>query len=173
MNPIVIGILVGIITFFITNLIAYFVKKYFFYQPKVIITIRGNHSSSSLTSNNKIQINWNQDIVFQNITKFDAISASIEYIKFPSSSVTNQKFTHIRALSEEKLNLRFSEIFDGETVDRAKNRFVDLIPEKYNNAKIILTYSNEMNRKFYTRYIKTSAGDKNTFHKKRPKIKKG
>lgn len=172
MNPIVIGISVGLITFIITNVILYIVRKYFFYQPKVVVNFRGNHSSSGLVNNDKIQLEWNYDIVLQNITKYDAISVLIDYIEFASSAVTNQKFTHIRSLSEEKLNLRFSEVFVREIVENSKNRFVDLIPDKYRNAKIILTYKNEMNKNFFTKYIRTPEGDKNTFHKRRPKIKK-
>ncbi len=167
MNPIVIGL----ITFAITNVIAYFVKKFFFYQPKVKVFFRSNHAGSGLVNNNKIQLEWNYDIVFQNNTKYDAISVLIDYFEFPSSTVTSQKFTHIRSLSEEKLNIKFSEVFDIETVENSKNRFVDLMPDKYRNAKIILTYKNEMNKKFYTKYIKTPKGDNNTFHKRRPRIK--
>ena len=92
MNP----ILIGLSVFILSSLIAYFVKKYFFYQPKVAVSFQNISNSSSLESHNKLKLLWNYDIILKNITKYDAISISINFNGFPSNYITKQKFTHIK-----------------------------------------------------------------------------
>jgi hypothetical protein len=172
MSPIITGILAGLSVFFLTSIIAYFVRKYFYFQPKVILNFQNTSNSSSLENNTKIKLIWNYDIILKNVTKYDAISLSIDFNDFPSSYVTKQKFSHIKSLSEEVLKLHFYETYDREIVENNKRRFIELIPKEFNNAKLILTYTNEMNKKFYTKYIKNGEIEKSSFHKRKPKIKK-
>lgn len=172
MNPILIGVLVGLSVFILTNLIAYFVRKYFFYQPKVSVSFQNTSNSSGLENNTKIKLIWNYDIIIKNFTKYDAISLSIDFNDFPSSYVTKQKFSHVKSLSEEVLKLHFYETYPREIVENKKNRFIELIPTEFKDAKLILTYTNEMNKKFYTKFVKIGTVEKNSFHKRKPKIKK-
>jgi hypothetical protein len=171
MSPIIIGVLSGISVFIITSIIAYFVRKYFFYQPKVIVYFHNTSNSSGLEENNKIRLAWNYDVILKNVTKFDAISLMINYNDFPSNYVTKQTFTHIKHLEEETLKLHFYKSFEREIVENAKSRFKELIPDEFNNTTLLLSYSNEMNKKFYTKYIKIGDVEKNIFCKRNPKIK--
>jgi hypothetical protein len=172
LSPIVIGIIAGLSVFILSNIIGYFVRKYFFFQPKIIINFQNTSNSSSLENNNKLRLLWNYDIIFKNVTKYDAISLSVDFNDFPSNYVTKQKFTHIKGLTEEILKLHFYETYERDVVEKTKNRFKELIPKEFDNAKIVLTYSNEMNKRFYTKYLKISEAEKNIFYKRKPKIKK-
>jgi hypothetical protein len=165
------AILIGISTSLITGLIIYLVRKYYFYQPKVEINFHNKGNSSSYEGHNKLRLFWNYNIVLKNITKYDAISLKINFQDFPSNYVTKQYFTHVKSLSEEKLKLHFYSIFDKNIVESTKNRFKELMPTELSNVTLTLTYYNEMNKKFYTKYLKHKEEEENSFYKTRPKIK--
>ncbi len=170
MNTIVVTIIVGIVVFVLTSIASHISKKYFICQPKVHIRFvyRGGHSS--LDWNNEIRIAWNYDIIFENQTKYDAISIDIDFNSYPSQYITKQKFSHLKGLSEETLKLHFYKTYNRSIVEKSNDRFSELMPVEFSKAMILLTYSNEMNKNFYTMFIKNGNLEKNVFYKFKPKF---
>jgi hypothetical protein len=172
LNPILIGIIAGLSVFVISSTIGYFIRKYFFIQPKVRVVIDSDHASSHLEGHNKICLEWNYKIKFKNITKYDAINFKVNHYKgIASNNFTSPLFDHIKALSEEYIKLKIKTTLPLDQVEKSRNRFIELIPDEYKEIKIILTYQNEMNKKFYTRFIKEKNNEKITFHKFKPREK--
>ena len=91
----------------------------------------------------------------------------VDYHNLPKGyDIQLQDFNNIKGLSSETTGFSFYYRFEKEIVDSAN---VDLNPMGFKDLIIILTYSNEMEQKFYTKYIHNK--EKNSFHRRKPKIK--
>ncbi|MBX2976410.1 MAG: hypothetical protein KF721_09765 [Ignavibacteriaceae bacterium] len=161
----------GLAVFILTSIIAYFVRKYFYYRPKVTVNFHSNGNSSSIENVKEMRLAWNYEIVFKNITKYDAISLSVDYGGFPFNCITKQKFSHIKGLAEESLQFHYTCLFDREVVNKSKHQFKDLMPIEIKEATFIVTYCNEMEKRFYTKFVRVGEIEKNTFYRIKPRRK--
>jgi hypothetical protein len=171
MNPVILPILIGLAVLISGTLILYNIYR-LSQQPKVEIKFCShNASSGGGIDHNTINLNWHYDMILKNDTPYDAISLLIDFNRFPCKYVIDKKPTYIKALSQEVIKLSFNKIFDKDVVEKAKDRFSDLIPEEFNDIIIVLKYSNDKDKIFYTNFNKIGQVQTNTFHKRRLKNK--
>jgi hypothetical protein len=170
-NPVVLPILIGLAVLIGGTLILYNIYR-LSQQPKVEIKFCYKYASSGGgAEHDTINLSWYYEMILINNTQFDALSLSIDFNKFLSKYAIDKKPRYIKALSQEVLKVSFNNLFAREVVENTKDRFNDLIPGEFNDSQIILSYSNDKNKFFYTKYIKTDNEQINTFHKIKPKIK--
>ncbi len=111
---------------------------------------------------NRFQLN-DEIVCMSNLSSSEGVGAA---------NIENKVVLTIINIEEETLKLHFCKYFEREIVENSKNRFKELIPDEFNNTVLLLSYLNEMNKKFYTKYTKFGEVEKNSSYKRKPKIKK-
>lgn len=169
MENIVIGSVAGIVVFVLSAIVTHYSRKYWFIQPKLVMQHSEESASSGGLVNSRLILQWRGKLDIYNSTKHDALNVELLWPDgrptFPLSPLEEQ---HIKALDTVSLNYVVKRVVPLEASESGANKLSESYPDELRRFVLILQYTNEMNKRFYTKYTKDGMKQSCTFHRSPP-----
>jgi len=117
-------------------------------------SVSGYGRNTQAPNPRQLYLKWERTIVFKNNSKYDAMELKIIWpSNQPHLHLEIEKDGHLKAFDSLKKDLKAESYISREEIQKHSNdRFEYFMPVELRNLLFILSYKNEVGKRFYIRY---------------------